>query len=172
VKSTTKEGVRTYVHISQGEGEDRKDSALPKDRVEKMRKNNDVFTEHSSLTYPETEFETIDEFRNFAVNGEQVADAVKLSWVNRGWTLAQQQAARLLVLDDDPDYVNKDEPVSILEEATAERVRRGATTEQKSRRSLSKYAEEDPDGFASMLAEFAQNLPDDMKAKLFAGVGR
>jgi hypothetical protein len=172
MKATTKDGVRTYIHVSTGEGEDKKDSALPKDRVEKMRAANEIFTEHSSLTYPETEFETLEEFMEFKVAGELVPTAVRLAWVNRGWTLAQQQAARVLVLDDDPEFVNKDEPVSILEEATSEKERRKATTEQKSRRNLSKYADEDPEGFASMLAEFAQNLPDEMKAKIFAGVAK
>jgi hypothetical protein len=132
-----------------------------------MREENDEFTEHSSLTYPETEFESIDEFNSFEVNGTPVPEAVKLQWVNRGWTLAQQQAARTLVLDDDPEYVNQDEPVSILEAATEERERRKATTEQKSRRSMSRFADEDPEGFATMLADFAQNLPDEMYEKVF-----
>lgn len=172
MKSTAKEGVKTYVHISQGEGEDRKDSALPKSRVDSMKKNNETFVEYSQLSYDETEFESVEEFLKFTVNGNPVPDTVKLGWVNRGWTLAQQAAARVLVLDDDAEYVNKDTPVSILDEATQERERRKATTEQKSRRNLSKYADEDPEGFATMLAEFAQNLPDDMKAKIFANVGR
>lgn len=145
--------IKTYVRVSQGEGEDMKFFAWPASRVAKGEENNETFQKYARLTYGETEWDNPQEFMSASI-----PDDVRADIINRGWTLAQQQAARALVLEENPDFVNTDSAVDLFEAAIAPKERRKASPETKARRSLASLAEEDPTALLKLIEEYQAQL--------------
>lgn len=150
---------KSYVHIStlNDKGEE-VDQPKARKEVEKMTADGKDFKQFSTLIYSETQFESVDEFVALTMpDGSPVDAGVKRDIVNRGWVLAQQAAAKALVLDDDEEYTNKgEEPQDISEVVLSpkEKARKRGTPQTRARKSLRELMDEDPDGFEALIAEF------------------
>ena len=144
---------KTYVRVSQGEGDDMKFFAWPESRIKRAEEESEKFQRYGFLFYGETEWDNPQEFM-----AASFPDDVRADIINRGWTLAQQQAARGLVLEENVDYINTTEPVDLFEAAIAPKERRKASNESKARRSLSSLADEDPDKLLQIIEEFKAQL--------------
>ena len=149
MRTTTK----TYIRVSQGEGDAQKFFAWPDSRIKRAEEEHEDFTRYATLTSGETEWDNAQEFM-----AASIPDDVRADIINRGWTLAQQQAARALVLEENADYINSSSPVDLFEAAIAPKERRKASNETKARRSLSSLAEEDPEKLLALIAEFQAQL--------------
>ena len=152
---------KAYVHVSttNDKGEE-KHQAKARKEVETMiaESKDESLKQFSTLIYSESQFDSVDEFVALKMpDGSEVTPEVKRDIVNRGWVLAQQAAAKALVLDDDEEYTNKgEEPQDISEVVLSpkEKARKRGTPQTRARKSLRDLMDEDPDGFEALIAEF------------------
>lgn len=154
---------KTYVHVTENKPNSKgvieeKESAVPEKTWQEMTGD---FKTGARMTYIETQFDSVQEFVDAKMpNGDPVLDDVKKDIVNRGWVLYQQAAAKSLVINEDPDYVNRPEPVDISGEAFSPKEKRAkGTPETRAKKGLRELLADDPEKLAQLIAEFLNENP-------------
>ena len=170
-----RKNLKTYVHVRQpgADGRNPRDRVVNGDQFETLLKLSAKGCERiSTLTFSESEFGSWQQVLDYVktADGTPVTEEAKLAWVNRGFTLAQQQAARTLVLADDPYFVNQAAPVDISSEAVIAGIKRKITPEAKAHRALVRLARENAPGFATVLAKLVAELPEDEQRRFRIGL--
>lgn len=151
--------LKNYIHISQMKDGKEEHSAANDKAVKKLEEEKKDFQTFSRIDYTETQFETVQEILDAKMpDGTPVTDDVKIDIWNRGWVLAQQAAAKDIVLSDDEDFVNKDglpvkeSPVDISGEAFAPKTRKG-TSEARTKKGIKEMWAKDPDKLMALIEE-------------------
>jgi len=155
---------KTYVHISKQDSKGETDHLAWPSNKKELQNGEDGIEKHSVLTYPESEFDSVQEF-----NDSRILENVKRAVINRGWTLLQQQTARQLVLADDTDYVTKDfsqlslaekdrAAIDIFDKVNVESEGRKASPESKIRTNIARLADMDPAKALDILREFQEQI--------------